>query len=408
MCCSCADFASNGRANRRCEAPSSAAAAARSNHAVSKLRSEPLLPSPVPGAVDLKPAVNIPQLQQLVLMSLDTSDDEDDVEDRLDATARLVEEYDTVDLAVAAIGARMAERGEELAGITEAEILTAYESRLAASLEEYEMADEIYGDAVRSRTDTPALTKEYRVIQRAHSNLKSGNDPQVKEQMRRLTDGYLAALAEVVPMGGTHDLDPSSHKGVEKSLNDGARCYPSSWVKISNSGQQIRGMVARSNGNPHYLSRKRVAAKDGSGAQIISAIAVDPSEEGAIVGGLSRYEPDAIHEQMHRYENVVEGIMDLENMFLDRRNTLPDGTLEPLQKMYGSGKVQTRPDHFTDRYTGRRYEDGASELMSTGMEGIFGGKYGGFIGIGNWQPDTEMRNFVLGVLLACDGKRGDY
>jgi hypothetical protein len=409
MCRSCVEYAASGRSTRRCTEPAGAAAAARSNHAVKKIRELEVHPSPVVDEKDVKPPLDILAVQQLVFLALEDEGeagfyDDDDDNGRASAIEQLTEEYGSVDLAIVAIGTRIAARAEELAGVTFDEVVADYNVRLASSLEEYEVAESIYGDAVRSRTLTPELNREYGLISRAHNNIKSGNDAEVKKQMSRLRQGLIDSLAEQVPMGGTLELNAHSHSGVVESLNAGAKCYPSSWIRISNSGQEVQGLVASSNGNPHYRNNRDIKIKGGE-MQRVSQIAVDSSVEGSIIDGLTRYEPDAIHEQMHRYESVVEGVMAAEKLFLDRRNTLPDGTLEPVQKIFG--KTETRPDHFTERYTGRRYEDGATELMSTGMEGIFGGKYGGFIGIGGRQPDIEMRNFVLGVLVTCDGKRGD-
>ena len=48
---------------------------------------------------------------------------------------------------------------------------------------------------------------------------------------------------------------------------------------------------------------------------------------------------------------------------------------------------------------GKVYEDGSREIMSMGMEGLFGGQSGGLIGLSNdGKADTGMRDFVLGTL----------
>lgn len=140
------------------------------------------------------------------------------------------------------------------------------------------------------------------------------------------------------------------------------------------------------------------------GTKKVSVIGVGTTVP-ANVAGMDEYHPVAAHEQAHRYEAVIQDVMSLEDQFLTRRTTLPDGTLEPVQR-YSSG-VNVRGDHFSEKYTGRRYADGATELLSTGMEGVFAGQYGGFLGIGGRLPDAELQNFVLGVLVSCDGKRAD-
>lgn len=109
------------------------------------------------------------------------------------------------------------------------------------------------------------------------------------------------------------------------------------------------------------------------GTKAVSEIAVGPTNP-ANVAGMDRLHPISAHEQAHRYENVVQDVMALEDLFLTRRTSLLDGTLERVQRY--SASVNVRADHFSEKYTGRRYKSGATELLSTGVEAVFAGQIG--------------------------------
>lgn len=98
-------------------------------------------------------------------------------------------------------------------------------------------------------------------------------------------------------------------------------------------------------------------------------------------------------------------------MFLERRTSTVESEewpglmlQEELVPMYPGSSEMTRPDNFTNIYMGRDYGREATEVMSMGMEGVFAGSYGGFIGVGGEKPDLEVRNLVLGVLATAGGR----
>jgi hypothetical protein len=47
---------------------------------------------------------------------------------------------------------------------------------------------------------------------------------------------------------------------------------------------------------------------------------------------------------------------------------------------------------------GKEYTDGYREVLSMGMEAIFSGSQGSLIGLGNFKPDPDMKNFIIGLL----------
>lgn len=101
-----------------------------------------------------------------------------------------------------------------------------------------------------------------------------------------------------------------------------------------------------------------------------------------------------VHELAHRMEYTAKaGITDLEGSYLDSRTT-GEGNIVLHGGKLNRGRVEVaRKTDFVDAYMGRVYsEDDAFEVMSCGMEGLFGGSYKGLGG------DRDMREFVLGVL----------
>ena len=126
--------------------------------------------------------------------------------------------------------------------------------------------------------------------------------------------------------------------------------------------------------------------------------------------GIGPYEAVASHELGHRMEHTVPGVSDLEREFLKRRTTLADGTRERMVDVNGSGKREAGwADSFPVAYMGRNYAVGnkpteSFEILSVGMESMFGGHHGGFVGAGRYNRDDESRSFILG-LLASAGRR---
>lgn len=125
------------------------------------------------------------------------------------------------------------------------------------------------------------------------------------------------------------------------------------------------------------------------------------------VEGRSATFANSVHELSHRFEGTVDQVKRLEQDFLARRTTDPStGRRFPRRPMYpGSRSVLVRDGGFVSKYTTREYENGETEVLSTGMEFMFGGRRGGLVGWSGDHADTEHRDFVLGVL-ATVGRRG--
>lgn len=108
----------------------------------------------------------------------------------------------------------------------------------------------------------------------------------------------------------------------------------------------------------------------------------------------------AIHEFMHRVEAKDPRVGLLESAFIKRRTTKEDGTQEGIIRIYKGKNEFARPDNFIDNYMGKHYDHSNGkhwEVLSTGAEALWTGAFGGFMGVGNNKPDTDHRNFVLGI-----------
>lgn len=149
----------------------------------------------------------------------------------------------------------------------------------------------------------------------------------------------------------------------------------------------------------------------------VSELLVSSRAGGPLAPGVST----AIHEYGHRAEAVNPRIDDLARTFLARRTTTPEGERDQLhpylvtksqarqgppsdrwewdERNEGLGLSEwTRPDGFAEPYTGKQTGSKHTEVFTTGMEGVFAGRFGGLSGQGKWKADPEHRDLVLGIL----------
>lgn len=109
----------------------------------------------------------------------------------------------------------------------------------------------------------------------------------------------------------------------------------------------------------------------------------------------------AVHEFAHRVEDSKVPLMkEMQDKFY-RRRTEVDGTPMEKVRLYKGRKEFAIPDDFTADYMGKRYEQQQHfEVLSTGMEAVFGNSYGGLVGLAGKKPDYDMRNFIVGMLVS--------
>ena len=119
----------------------------------------------------------------------------------------------------------------------------------------------------------------------------------------------------------------------------------------------------------------------------------------------------ATHEFAHRSEHMRPALGGLQEAFLKRRTSNPDGSRHELERYHGSTREKVRPDDFANQYIGKVYTGSRDTMVSTGehspahrevlscgMESLFTGSNGGLVGVGRYKADPDMRNFILGTL----------
>lgn len=117
------------------------------------------------------------------------------------------------------------------------------------------------------------------------------------------------------------------------------------------------------------------------------------------------------HEMVHRFEATNPDIPRMESWFLERRSVG-----EELSRI-NPGRREKKPevgyrDNLVDHYMGRVYEtDRHFEVMSCGVESLFGGHFGGLIGAHSdgkrYHEDEDMRAFVLGTMAVANRSDAD-
>ncbi len=411
----------------------------------------------------------------------------------------LLKVYGTEEQAVVALGARVAARAEQLAGITSQEVQEAWEARFDAAADAEEAM--IFSNATQAEQDAADATFQA---------IYTGQDEQTLEDLGRLADGYRAAVAEVRDMGGCMAFSQEAgEEAAQELFADAAQIYPSDWLERSNDFGDAPATFSTSGQQASYSPSALVELKDRPlgdnfcelgprevfSNQQISYVPIDgtppgygPANEGRAWyrevnwevhdgkrgrpasdpavkppgEGWELYQPGniwrrpegqlyetalrptltvmdhtptgvagkppgyatAVHELSHRFEHTSVDILRLENAFVTRRTTLTSGERESLETWNPAiPEVQIRKDQFVDTYIGREYpkpKDAPGnytaggtvlgnaehlgtgyEALSMGTEALFGGSYGGFVGVGKWRADEDHKNFVLGTMAAA-------
>lgn len=115
----------------------------------------------------------------------------------------------------------------------------------------------------------------------------------------------------------------------------------------------------------------------------------------------------SIHELAHRMEAVIPEIAHEESKLWHSRANGEEPTRIP--GAYGADEKGVKDD-YVHAYMGKYYPNGESfEILSMGMESLFFGRNGSLMGLsvateGRSKKDTEMRDFILGVL-AMTGRK---
>src|SRR5699024_8703977 len=237
------------------------------------------------------------------------------------------------------------------------------------------------------------------------------------------SDGYRAALAEQrqmgLPGGRMIATDKQSQKATVDRLKKGLAYYPSDWLArdgdyeaswrsddFTEHQEHIPLRVVSAKKRAHYspvvISRRYT--RDEVQTSFYSELTIDKHDSGCLGPGVST----AVHEYGHRAERVQPQVNALAQVHLARRTTNGDGSRHTLEP-YLVGKTRApngpssrlweymrrdegksewvRSDDFAERYTGKQNssDEESSEVFTTGMEGVFAGRFGGLRGAGRWK-----------------------
>lgn len=209
-------------------------------------------------------------------------------------------------------------------------------------------------------------TKEYKEVSdpleeaaKAYYGTMDGNSKWLREK-----------LSEIREMGGA-DLDMDGHMNGEESVKDiiswAYNIYPKSWVEKSIDTSNLTvGIAPRG----YYSHPKSELMLSDSG-----------------FGEGSKYTA-AVHELGHRFEQVIDGILDAEKTFYDRRTA--GEQLEPLGFGFNPDE-KTRKDNFIKEYMGKDYGGRGYELVSMGFQYIYTQPH-------LFETDQDMASWLYGIL----------
>lgn len=113
----------------------------------------------------------------------------------------------------------------------------------------------------------------------------------------------------------------------------------------------------------------------------------------------------AIHELAHRMEATNPHILQMERAFLLRRAGVLGQNPNKLTQIYpGHKKEIGYKDEFINHYMGKVYRGDYYEILSTGMEALYEGRFGGFVGMDGEKRDPDYKRAILGILASSSKK----
>lgn len=268
---------------------------------------------------------------------------------------------------------------------------------------------------------------------------QQGDSAWDRVESRAYSNAYRQALAEQRDMGLRDGrmiaTDTKSQKATVERLKKGLAYYPSDWLDREGSYEaswetngvlgpqqhqaQIPLRVRTTSKRAHYSHVTSEMRRSGGNIQqsIYSELTIDKHDAGCLGPGVST----AVHEYGHRAERIQPRVNDLAQTHLARRTMHDNGERHEMEPyLVGKSRLASGPsismdeyerrdlgksewvrsDDFADRYTGKQnsHREDSSEVFTTGMEGVFSGRFGGLRGAGNWKEDREHRDFILGTL----------
>lgn len=262
--------------------------------------------------------------------------------------------------------------------------------------------------------------------------------PWVVEALEARREATWAVLGQLRPMGPAGPMkvaDGASKLGTQV-VESVATYYPTEWVAASDE-HEVPLSPRLSDARAHYAHNKRKRSRQRVRVRVTWLAEDAPVPEDMIVVGHgphgvavadrsqlalrqsppvgeltlpsprkygeARAREVAAHEFAHRSEAVRRQLGLLECAFLARRcSNTATGAPAALVSLYGRRSERAMGDHFADAYVGKVYAGTQyREVLSTGMQALVGGAFGGLVGLGDRRADPDHRAFVLGLLAAA-------
>jgi hypothetical protein len=295
------------------------------------------------------------------------------------------------EVAVRKIGAQIRKEARRRAQV---KLGVANKQELEAVKKWTKIRDQRLKDWTQAKIDYGALSQEARraetLLNSATSSLKYFEQAAKKVTPTLLRDTVLEVLSEIRGFGGQLALFGDA-LGVSK-IQDVAKYLPSDWISVMNNP------IRRQTGERALKSSTKIIHKTG---KEVRAGYSSVGGQGHITIHSSDRPSVALHELTHRTQDTVEHVKALENAFVQRRIAKGSGYSTRAGEswgsanidLYGNGKEWAYKDKFTEKYSGKWQPNlgGATEVMSTGMEGVFFNKH-------KIWSDDDFIDFVLGVL----------
>jgi hypothetical protein len=169
-----------------------------------------------------------------------------------------------------------------------------------------------------------------------------------------------------------------SNKALEKDLKTANNYLPTRWTDKFNS----QPIVIQNKPRGFYNSNAFKNLQTGEDIETIAASVKDYS---------SLRLSTMLHEQTHRVESNIDGIVELEAQFFNRRTAgQPEEYLRDITGNASYGDEKAIKDNFANPYMGKKYSD-SYEILTNGMEQLFFGQE-------DIRKDTDLMDFILGVL----------
>lgn len=244
-------------------------------------------------------------------------------------------------------------------------------------------------------------------ISEANEKINADISSAMKTLFRKRNDSIRNAFIDI----GVEFADPETLQCSTKSdpqavkiLKNALWFYPQAWVDASNELNQQQPLDVKICNEEKRANYRSVTKWFRTRSEI--NIYSDESTHDGLASDGRRV---ALHEFAHRIEHSIPIIRYYQRFFLMRRTgnySEDDPFVEGeevsviYEKTYDSEENEEYGylDNFPTHYMGKVYDGKNFEILSMGMESLFSGTNGGFVGVFKYKADSDYKRFILGVI----------